>query len=104
MNNEYPLGQSIRFTALYANNGVPANPTVTQFRVARIVANPPPDPAATIAQFGVDAAVLNPATGTFTYDVTPAASGNYVLQSIGTGVVQAASPPLYFRVTPSPFA
>ena len=103
-NSEYQLGQSIRFTAYFANNGVPTNPTVTQFRIGLAVVNPPPDPTATIAQFGVDGAVLNPVTGTFTYDVAPSLPGNYVLQSIGTGVVQAASPPFYFRVRASPFA
>ncbi len=102
--NQYQLGQSIRFTASYANNGVPTNPTVTQFKLARQTVSPPPDPTATIAQFGVDSAVLNPSTGNFTYDVAPALAGTYVLQSVGTGVVQAASPPLLFRVMPSPFA
>jgi hypothetical protein len=102
--NEYPLGQAIRFTASYANNGVATNPTVTQFRWARYDVNPPPDPTATIAQFGVDGAVLNPATGQFTYDLLPPSSGNYVLISVGTGVVQAASLPVYFKVLPSPFA
>lgn len=103
-NPDYPLGQSIRFSASFANNGVLTNPTVTQFKLGLVLANPPPDPTATIAQFGVDSAVLNPSTGNFTYDVTPPLPGNYVLQSIGTGVVQAASFPFYFRVLPSPFA
>lgn len=102
--NVYPLGQAIRFTASYAVNGVATNPTVTQFRWARYDTNPPPDPTATIAQFGVDSAVLNPATGQFTYDLLPPLSGNYVLISIGTGAVQAASEPVLFKVSPSPFA
>lgn len=103
--NSYPLGQSIRFTASYANNGVPTNPTVTQFKLGIQAQSPPPDPtAAIIAQFGVDVAVLNPSTGRFTYDVVPPLPGLWTLQSVGTGVVQAASMPVVFRVLPSPFA
>jgi hypothetical protein len=103
--NSYPFGQSIRFSASFANNGVPTNPTVTQFKLGVQAVSPPPDPtAAIIAQFGVDVAVLNPSTGNFTYDVTPVVPGLWTLQAVGTGVVQAASPPIVFRVLPSPFA
>lgn len=102
--NEYPLGQALQFTARYANNGTPTNPSVTVFKTAPITAAPPPEPTATSAQFGVSSAVLNPATGVFTFDFTPPSSGIWIVQSVGTGVVQAASKPLRFRVLPSPFA
>jgi hypothetical protein len=103
--NQYQLGQSIRFTASFANAGVPTNPSVTQFKLGIQAVSAPPDPTAIItAQFGVDSAVLNPSTGVFTYDVTPGAAGTWTLQAVGTGVVQAASTPIVFRVMPSPFA
>jgi hypothetical protein len=103
--NQYQLGQSIRFTASFASNGVPTNPTVTQFKLGIQATSPPPDPTAVIiAQFGVDVAVLNPSPGIFTYDVVPVLAGTWTLQAVGTGVVQAASPPTVFRVMPSPFA
>lgn len=104
MSNEYPLGQAIRLTARFATfAGVLTNPTTTTFRVARILVNPPPDPTATNAVFGVDINVVNDSAGVFHYDHVPAAAGNYIYQAVGTGAVAAVKTG-YFRVVPSPFA
>jgi hypothetical protein len=102
--SEYPFGQGVRLTAQFATfAGVLTNPTTVTFRVANITVNPPPDPTAADAVFGVDAAVINDSAGVFHYDFVPAAAGNYVWAAVGTGTV-AAVKPKYFRVIPSPFA
>jgi len=101
---EVPFGQPVTLTARFATNaGVPTNPSVTTFKTALVAANPPPDPTATDAQFGIDAAVLNPSTGVFTYTLTPAVAGNYIARVVGTGTIQGAAVTL-FRVLPNPFA
>lgn len=102
--NEYQLGQAVRLSATFATfAGVLTNPSTTTFKTALIIANPPPDPTAVNAVFGVDAAVINDSAGVFHYDFTPAAPGNYVYQVVGTGAVAAVKRG-YFRVVPSPFA
>jgi hypothetical protein len=102
--SEYPFGQGVRLTAQFATfAGVLTNPTTVTFRVANITVNPPPDPTAADAVFGVDAAVINDSAGVFHYDFVPAAAGNYVWAAVGTGTA-AAVKPKYFRVIPSPFA
>ncbi len=102
--NEYELGQSVRLAAAFATfAGVRTNPTTTTFKVARVTAQPPPEPTATSAVFGVDAAVINDSAGVFHYDFTPANPGDYVWQAVGTGAVAAVKRGR-FRVLPSPFA
>jgi hypothetical protein len=102
--NEYPFGQAIRLTAEFANDlGNPANPTTVVFEVGLVLVNPPPDPTATVAIFGIDSAVTNPVTGTFFYALLPTQSGNYIARVVGTGAVQAAQV-RRFRVLPDPFA
>jgi hypothetical protein len=102
--SEYNLGQGVRLTAQFATFAeVLTNPTTTTFRVANITVNPPPDPTATDAVFGVDAAVINDSAGVFHYDFVPAAAGNYVYAVVGTGAVAAVKVG-HFRVVPSPFA
>lgn len=101
---EVPFGQPVTLTGRFATNaGAPANPSVTVFKTGLVTVNPPPDPTATDAQFGVDSAVLNPSPGVFTYTLTPAVAGNYVARVVGTGTVQGAAV-TYFRVLPNPFA
>jgi hypothetical protein len=102
--SEYNLGQGVRLTAQFATfAGVLTNPTTTTFRVANITVNPPPDPTAADAVFGVDGAVTNDSAGVFHYDFVPAAAGNYVYAAVGEGAVAAVKVG-YFRVKPSPFA
>jgi hypothetical protein len=101
---EYPFGQGVRLTGQFADaDGDLTNPTTTTFRVANITVNPPPDPTATDAVFGVDGAVINDSEGVFHYDFVPAAAGTYVYAVVGTGAVAAVKVG-HFRVVPSPFA
>jgi hypothetical protein len=102
--NEYPFGQAVRLSASFANAaGVATNPTTVVFQVGLRLVNPPPDPTATDAIFGIDSAVTNPVVGTFFYDLLPTQSGNYIARVEGTGAVQAAQVS-QFRVLPDPFA
>lgn len=100
---EVPFGQALQLEAVFINTttGARTNPTTTTFSVGFVTVNPPPDPSAIVAIFGIDVAVLNPSTGRFTYDFTPAAPGNYIARVAGTGAVIAACPSFYFRVLPT---
>lgn len=101
---EYPFGEPVILLASFATTaGVPTNPSVTTFKTGLVVVNPPPDPTAVDAVFGVDVAVTNPSAGRFQYILTPAVSGNYIARVVGTGAVQGAAV-TYFRVLPNPFA
>lgn len=101
---EYELGQSVRLTASFANAaGTATDPTTVTFQHGLRVVNPPPDPTATSAVFGVDGAVVKDSTGRFHYDFTPATAGVYTTRVVGTGTVAAASVGA-FRVKPNPFA
>jgi hypothetical protein len=101
---EYELGQSVRLTASFATAaGVPTNPTTTTFKYGVKLVNPPPDPTAISAVFGVDIAVVNDSAGRFHYDFVPPLPGNYTSSVVGTGAVAAVAVGA-FRVKPSPFA
>lgn len=101
---EFPFGQAITFRAAFENSSlVPANPTTTTFQIGLIVVNPPPDPTASSAVFGIDAAVTNPLVGRFEYAFLPPLAGNYIGRAVGTGAVQAAMP-FTFTVKPNPLA
>ncbi len=101
---EYPFGQAVRLRASFADaNGAPANPSTVAFQYGLITVNPPPDPTATNAVFGVDSAVIQDSTGRFHYDFLPPAPGNYVTRVVGTGTVAAAATGA-FRVKASPLA
>jgi hypothetical protein len=99
---EFPFGQAITFRAEFADeNLAPTNPTTTTFQIGLIIVNPPPDPTASSAIFGIDPGVTNPAVGRFDYAYLPLVSGNYTGRAVGTGAVQAAMP-FYFTVKPNP--
>lgn len=101
---DYPFGQAVRLVATFANAlGAAANPSTVTFQTGLSIANPPPDPTAVDAIFGIDPAVTNPLTGRFEYVLLPTLSGNYTARIVGTGTVQAART-LQFRVLPDPFA
>lgn len=101
---EYPFGQAVRLRASFADaNGAAANPSTVTFQTGLATVNPPPDPTAVNAVFGVDVAVTNPATGSFQYVLLPSTPGIYTCRVVGTGTVQAAAVG-QFRVIPIPFA
>lgn len=101
---EYPLGQAVRLSAYFENaSGVAADPTTVTFSFGLVVANPPPDPTATVAVFGIDVNVIKDSTGRYHYDFVPAAPGVYKTRVVGTGTVAAAATGA-FRVIPSPLA
>jgi hypothetical protein len=101
---EYPFGQSVRLTASFADDdGVATDPTTVTFQYGLVVVNPPPDPTATSAVFGVDGAVVKDSAGRFHFDFTPATPGVYISRVVGTGAVAAAAVGK-FRVLPNPFA
>lgn len=101
---EYEFGQPVTLYASFATTlGVKTNPSVVTFKTGLHLVNPPPDPTAVDAVFGVDPAVTNPLTGEFQYVLTPAVSGNYTARVVGTGTVQGAQV-TQFRVKPNPFA
>jgi hypothetical protein len=100
---EYPFGQAVRLRASFADaNRQPANPSTVAFQYGLITVNPPPDPTATSAVFGVDGAVIQDSTGRYHFDVL-LPPGIYVARVVGTGTVAAAAV-RQFRVLPSPFA
>ena len=105
MSIEYPFGSLVTLRASFINTttGALANPSVVTFKTGLRVVNPPPDPTAVDAVFGVDVAVTNPSTGVFLYTLTPATAGNYIARVVGTGTVQGAQV-TEFRVLPNPFA
>jgi hypothetical protein len=101
---EFELGSSVRLTASFANAaGAATDPTTVTFQFGLRSVNPPPDPTATSAVFGVDGAVVKDATGQFHFDFTPATAGIYTTRVVGTGTVAAAAVGA-IRVKPSPFA
>lgn len=101
---EYELGQAVRLTAAFINAAQQAaDPTTITFRFGVILVNPPPDPTATSAVFGVDVNVIKDSVGNYHYDFVPAVPGNYVYVAVGTGTVAAVARGA-FRVKPSPFA
>jgi len=101
---EYELGQSVRLTASFANAaGVAADPSTITFKYGVRLVNPPPDPTAISAVFGVDIAVVKDSVGRYHYDVVPSLPGNYTSAVVGTGTIAAVAVGS-FRVKPSPFA
>ncbi len=101
---EYAFGQPVILQATFATTeGVRTNPSTVAFKTGLVLVNPPPDPTAVDAVFGVDGAVTNPSVGVFNYTLTPATAGNYIARVVGTGTVQGAQV-TYFRVLPNPFA
>lgn len=101
---EYPFGQAVCLVAQFADaDGVATNPSTVTFQTGLIIANPPPDPTAIDAIFGIDPDVSNPSTGRFQYVLLPTLPGNYTARVVGTGLVQAAMT-LQFRVLPNPLA
>ena len=101
---EYELGQAVRLAAYFENaSGVAADPTGVTFSFGVRSQSPPPDPTATNAVFGVDAAVIKDSTGRYHYDFTPSTPGIYTIRVVGTGAVAAVAVGA-IRVKPSPFA
>lgn len=101
---EYPFGQAVRLIASFANPlGALTDPTTVVFSYGVSLVNPPPDPTATNATFGVDAAVIRDSVGVFHFDFVPAVPGNYISRVVGTGFVAAAQVGA-FRVKPNPLA
>lgn len=101
---EYEFGQNVRLSASFADaDGAATDPTTVTFQYGLRSVNPPPDPTATSAVFGVDGAVVKDATGRFHFDFVPATAGIYTTRVVGTGTVAAAAVGA-IRVKPSPFA
>ena len=101
---EYEFGQNVRLSASFANaSGVATDPTTVTFQYGLRTVNPPPDPTATSAVFGVDGAVVKDSNGRFHFDFVPATAGIYTVRVVGTGAVAAAAVGA-IRVKPSPFA
>lgn len=101
---EYELGQAVRLRASFADeDNEAADPSTVTFRYGVRTVNPPPDPTATSAVFGVDGAVTKDSVGRYRYVFVPDAPGEYVSQVQGTGNVAAVKVGA-FRVKPSPFA
>jgi hypothetical protein len=101
---EYPFGQAVLLVARFANAaGAPTNPSTVTFSSALVLVNPPPDPTAVAAIFGISTDVTNPLTGRFEYRLLPVVSGNYIARVVSTGTVQAAQT-IRFRVLPNPLA
>jgi hypothetical protein len=101
---EFELGQSVRLSAAFADaDGVATDPTTVTFQYGLRTAAPPPDPTATSAVYGDDAAVVKGDTGEYHFDFTPSTAGIYTTRVVGTGTVAAAAVGA-IRIKPNPLA
>jgi hypothetical protein len=94
--NTYDVGDKVRVTVNFTDNGSPIDPTTVVFKWK--------SPAGTITTktYGTDVEVVKTSTGVYYSDITPASAGKYDYRFAGTGAVVAASEGLFY-VRPSEF-
>lgn len=94
----YTIRTLVRLVASFVDeDGDPADPTTVTFRTKA------PDGTFANYVFPDDAAVTNPAVGTFRVHITPDQSGEWCYHAEGEGAVQVTTPDGHFEVDESCF-
>ena len=79
----YPVGDVVRLSTTYTNNGTPTDPTTVTLRIKA-------NGSLSVLVFG-SSGIVKDSTGVYHYDYTTSASGTVYYRWEGTGTVTAAA-------------
>ena len=82
--NAYDIGDTVRLSVVFTVASVATDPTTVIARVQT-------PSGTTVYEYGIDAALVKDAVGSYHIDANPSVAGNYIYRFEGTGSASAAT-------------